>query len=203
MSAWQAGEALWRYYDLEIPGDAVATFAELRLALLDQAGQSFGDSLTLDRVTVDGHRFSRPEVPQIQEARIGESIRLLGYDLQPTSVAAGKELTLTLYWHAFAGVNSDYTVFTHLLGPDGVVYGQRDSAPLQGRYPTGRWLPGEYLVDTYVLEVSADASSGDHVVEVGMYDPTQGAARVPLYDAEGQRLQDDRLLLGQPVRVER
>jgi hypothetical protein len=60
--------------------------------------------------------------PQVHvNARLGESITLLGYTIQGANrqglaATAGGELTLDVYWRAEHKPDRDYTVYTHLLG---------------------------------------------------------------------------------------
>ena len=200
-SEWEAGEVLWRYCDLGMAEDAPATEAELRLTLVDSAGEEVGARMKLATVQIDGHHFEPPSISHTQAARIGDSIGLLGFDAEPTRVRPGDAITLTLYWGTDESVAESYTVFTHLLDPGGSLRGQKDGLPLSGRYPTDRWRPDETVVDQYVIEVAQDAPEGDYRIEVGMYDSSRGARRIPLFDADGARLPDDRMMLNVGIRV--
>lgn len=95
---------------------------------------------------------------------------------------------------------TDYTVFVHLLGPDGQVWGQVDLAPGGGQRPTSGWLPGEVIVDRYTVPVEAGAPSGIYRIEIGLYEAETGQ-RLPVTDAKGTPLPDDRVLLDQEVQV--
>ncbi len=96
---------------------------------------------------------------------------------------------------------TDYTVFVHLLGPDGQVWGQVDRAPGDGQRPTSGWLPGEVLLDRYAVPLEVGAPSGVYRVEVGLYEAATGR-RLPVKDANGSPLPDDRVLLDQEVQVQ-
>ncbi|MCP4428127.1 MAG: hypothetical protein GY803_26875, partial [Chloroflexi bacterium] len=77
---------------------------------------------------------------------------------------------LTLVWQAITPPADDYTVFVHLLGLDGVCcLWQADMMPRQNQYPTGRWLPGEVVTDSYEITLRPDASPGEYALEVGLY----------------------------------
>jgi hypothetical protein len=127
-------------------------------------------------------------------ATLGDEIRFLGYDLESETVPAGGILSFTLYWQALRPLNSSYTVFSHLLGPENQILGQRDSLPQAGDYPTTMWQPGEVVADPYSFAVSPDAPAGSHALEVGMYRLETGR-RLPVADAEGQPVADDHVLL--------
>ena len=153
--------------------------------------------LDLGTVTVQAteRAFDVPPISHLLTATLGGQVQLLGYDLLtpipasapyeraggPTTavVAPGDTITLTLYWRALTEMDEDYTVFTHLLAPDGSMTGQRDNPPVGGTYPTSLWLAGEVVTDVYTVPIRADGAPGEHRLKVGMYVAETGA-RLPL-----------------------
>jgi hypothetical protein len=128
-------------------------------------------------------------VPQNpREANLGDQVRLLGYDLAGQA-RPGQSLDLTLFWEALAPMQEDYTVFVHLVGGDGQIWGQRDSQPVTGFYPTSLWTVGEFVRDQVHLEIAPDAPAGEYRLVVGMYEPETGI-RLPVLDSRGQNLGD-------------
>jgi len=217
---WQPGERLRVFYDLSIPAQtpagvytltvAYGANGEWRMANDEMEGgtiRRFADSqihneITLGQVEVQARsrRFTLPEDIQFPvDYRLGEHIRLVGYDVGATTVRPGEQVSCTLYWQAEGTPDIGYTVFVHILDPVSRVRGQRDAPPQNGAAPTTSWLPGQVIVDPYVFSVDADAPPGEYRLEVGMYDPATGQ-RLPIYDATGNRLPDDRVLL-EPVIV--
>jgi hypothetical protein len=169
-SAWAAGEVVVDRYDARLPRDMAPGEHTLALHLL-AAGEGTGPAIAVELGTVDVEAIERTfEVPAMEETLgvdLGGRVELLGYDLaEPT---AGESLALTLYWRALAEMETDYTVFVHLLAPDGSMAGQQDAYPVAGTYPTSLWLPGEVVVDRYEIPVRADTPAGVHRLEVGMY----------------------------------
>jgi len=81
---------------------------------------------------------------------------------------------LTLYWQAVGEMDTDYTVFVHLVDGNGTVWGQDDSAPMNGTYPTTLWQPGEFVTDAHQLTLPPDLPPGDYGLEVGMYQVETG-----------------------------
>ncbi len=141
-----------------------------------------------------------PEIRREVRATLGESIRLESYDLGSAVVAPGETLQLTLHWQATAPVKSAYKVFTHLIGSanpatQSPVWAQMDGEPVGGSLPTTLWPVGQAIDDLYGLIVPTEAPPGEYEIEVGMYDPTT-LTRLPVYDANGARIQDDRVILG-------
>jgi len=119
-------------------------------------------------------------------AELGDAITLQGYRVEPESIEPGSTLHLTLYWQTRAQMTQPYTVFTHLLGPDGSSVAQQDNMPQQGRAPTTCWIPGEIIADDYALTVPADAVPGMYRLITGLYIwetgdrlPTRGTGATP------------------------
>lgn len=132
---------------------------------------------------------------------LGGQIRLMGCDVARTRVRAGEHLQFTLYWQPLTTIREDYTVFTHLLSPQGTLLAQVDRQPLQGLVPTSRWLPGGVYADRFDMELPADVPSGEAQLEVGLYQLAT-MDRLPVVTSDGQRLPEDRVLLPTPIIIE-
>lgn len=78
-------------------------------------------------------------------------------------------LTLTLTWQAVEPVIGNYSVFVHLLAPDGSKVAQRDSRPCGGACPTNTWSPGQIVLDRYELTVPQGAPAGPFRLALGLY----------------------------------
>jgi uncharacterized membrane protein len=103
-----------------------------------------------------------------------------GHSSLPESLLAGEPLALTLGWRTERPLEQDYTVFVHLIGPDGAVAGQQDKMPLNGFYPTSRWPASahesgeELLIDQYEILLPEAMETGDYRLHIGWYDATTG-----------------------------
>jgi hypothetical protein len=106
----------------------------------------------------------------------------------------GQNVAVTLVWQALATMDEDYTIFVHLLGPDGRLHGQVDTWPIQGTFPTSTWEPGEVIEDRYLVLLDDDAPPGNYQLEIGVYLLATNA-RLPVINAEGLPI-DDHVLLG-------
>jgi hypothetical protein len=137
---------------------------------------------------------AQPVVPQKVDAELGQAIRLVGYRLAQDAVSPGDSVVLTLYWQVEQPIESDYTVFVHLQGPDGGLVAQQDNPPVRGTRPTSRWVPGALIEDPYEIQVPADAAFGRYALNAGMYDPAT-VQRLEAVDADGRRLSEDRVVL--------
>jgi hypothetical protein len=102
-------------------------------------------------------------------------IALIGFDLPQATVSSSATVPITLYWNALSGeIDNGYTVFVHLLTPDGRVIAQHDGLPAQGERPTNEWVRGEYVVDRHELVWREPDYTGPAQVAVGLYDPETG-----------------------------
>ena len=62
--------------------------------------------------------------------------------------------------------------------------------------PTHTWRNGDQVVDTHRVVWSQPSYAGKATIVVGLYD-FQTQERVPAFDAIGQRLPHDRVVLGE------
>lgn len=193
-SLWAAEEIVRGQYELRIPADAPAGTAEVRVYVIGPEGPLAG-TVTVGHVEIAAveRHMDIPMMDRVLNARLGEAVVLLGYNLDLREVERGAAIRLTLYWQPQAPIPGDYKVFVHLLDTNSRISAQRDGVPALGVRPTTSWVGGEVISDDYTLQVPMDAPTGVHVIEVGMYDPITGS-RLPTYDAEVRPL-GDRLLL--------
>jgi len=198
-SSWAAGQPVRDQVDLVLPANAPPGQDTLRLRLTwlrPDGGRlacrpgwlpawlTGGDSLTLPGVQVveeENRRFDLPPVANPVHAGFGDQLELLGYDLPAAVVQPGGRLALTLFWRSRSSdIRASYSVFVHLVGPDGAIRGQQDKAPGErGKRPTSSWLTGEVIVDPVELELAPDAPPGSYQLWVGMYLASTGE-RLPV-----------------------
>jgi hypothetical protein len=108
----------------------------------------------------------------LEDVRLGETIRLRGYDL----AQEGDGLMLTLYWQADAPPEANYHVFVHVGAPNAPPVAQADGVPVDWQRPTATWRAGEVIADTYTISL-AGVEAGRYNLLVGMYDPAAGGQR--------------------------
>jgi uncharacterized membrane protein len=145
--------------------------------------------------------FSLKRSPKMAGGGSWPGIQLVGYDLDKVAYHPGEAVYLQLWWRVTSPVPTDWTVFTHLLGPaktdGGILWAGKDARPGQGSIPTTTWKPGDVILDEYPLSLSKDAPAGEYPLEVGLYDLAAAGRRAVTTDPPGQ----DHLILGK-VRVE-
>ncbi len=202
-SRWQPGEILRAPNDLLIDAAVPSGEYGLFVNLLGAGGEELlAKVLPIDKVKVQcrSRQFSEPEIRFSQRAAIGESVALVGYELDRTQLRPGDSLLLTLHWRATGRTSSSYTTFTHLLDAGHQIRGQTDSVPCAGSCPTTSWLDGEFIADQYSINVDTDAPPGEYQIGIGMYDP-KTMLRLPAFAETGAQWADDRILLDVKITV--
>jgi len=124
-----------------------------------------------------------------------KAIELVGYDLSEENISPGDAFTVTLVWRAEASLDTDYTVFVHLLDARDELVTQSDHPPRQGAYPTSFWLPGDVVRDRHVMRIDDSVSPGPCKLIVGLY-RAGSPNRLPAYDTSGARVDNDAILIG-------
>jgi len=132
--------------------------------------------------------------------RLGEHIWLKRFRLSAETLAPGDSVTVVLVWEADSEVKENYTVFCHVLSASGELVAQRDGPPIYGVRPTPGWRTGEVIEDSHEIFLGSDLAPGEYELSVGMYD-VKSMQRLDAYDAAGERLSEDRIVLGS-LRIE-
>ena len=133
------------------------------------------------------------------DADFGSKVRLLGYDLDAPNYDPGQEIDIDIYFEALDEMDTNYTVFVHLLGPTNSVDGspmwaQSDSEPCERFVPTSAWHKGEVIQHRAKLPIPKNAPTADYQLEVGLYD-LETMGRLPVVSAsEGAK--DNAVTLG-------
>jgi hypothetical protein len=128
-------------------------------------------------------QFTPPRIPHPLEANFDNQLKLLGHTaLEISETEKGQNLTISLYWQAITSPEN-LTRFVQLVGPDGgpngLVYGQNDSAPDYSHYPTHLWQPGEVVLETVTFSLHLERPPGNYTLHIGLYHPDTGQ-RLPL-----------------------
>jgi hypothetical protein len=178
---WAVGEMVRMTYRLRLPADLPGGLYSLDTGWYDttlnrlQTGEG-ADHIPLAVVSVSPVQEPSPQpLTVLQDASFVDGIRLEGYHL----LHEDGELRLTLTWVTGEYLETDYTVFVHLLDAEGTTVAQGDGPPLDGAWPTSLWPTGYRLQDLHVITLSADLPPGDYELLVGLYEPSTGL-RLPL-----------------------
>ena len=135
----------------------------LSLSPLDAA---FAEDIHLDKYQISNLKS------QISPARAA----------QPGRANPKSQISVVLQWRATAPVPRDYTVFVHLVAPDGRVAAQADARPAWVvPWPSDRWQPGQAVLDGHRISLPTDLPPGRYQVRAGLY-YWETMQRLPLLD---------------------
>ena len=177
---WQEGEMWPDGHRLVIDPDAAPGLYRVEVSFYDPATLApFGDVYAAAYLEVVSER-SDEQASAL--ATFAQGVELLVVDVGAEPWQPGA-VQVHLAWRPQKPLEAAYTFFVHLIGPDGQIVAQRDQPPLQGFYPSDRWLPGLAFQDSYSLTVATDAPPGQHRLLIGLYDPATGE-RLPLLKDE-------------------
>jgi hypothetical protein len=171
-ASWPTPQFVIDHISERVPDSFQTGDYQLHLRLLDGSDETVAEAdLGLLQLEQANRLFTLPAMEVPLDATFGNEITLHGYNVQP----GDGDYELTLLWQAIAQPAADYTVFVHLLHPDGsCCVWQQDVAPQQGQYPTTRWVPEEVVVDSYRLELPPEVAAGSYPMEVGLYLASSG-----------------------------
>ncbi|MHB1317393.1 MAG: glycosyltransferase family 39 protein [Anaerolineae bacterium] len=191
---------------IELPVTAALVPGTYRLRLSD----SEGHLLPLRDV-----RIARtPDLPAplgptvVLDATADDAIALDGYTvvgapaIGPYLLHAGDAVAVDLYWRATGVPQGNWTVFTQLIGEtynpatSGPVWGQHDSAPLEGQWPTETWRAGDSSIDRHIIQIDRQAPEGNYRLIFGLYDSVSGTRAVASFGetAAGDQLTADTIV---------
>jgi hypothetical protein len=198
---WVQGEILRDRLDLRIPATVPIGSYLLRVGVVPAGPTKATAEVTLGEVKIEGraHRFDVPQIGQPLQANFGDKIELLGYDMDGGSGRQGQPLRVAFYWRALSEMSTSYKVFTHLLGAEARIWGQKDDFPGGSTLLTTSWVKGEVVIDPYEIPLDPNIPPGSYRLEVGFYDPASGQ-RLPVVNAEGQPSADHVVLPAIDVR---
>jgi uncharacterized membrane protein len=156
---------------------------------IDLVRNSPDHRLRLREDGVELFQFTPRELPMIDvqmPVTFSNHVRLLGYNLSPTLVKTGEDITLDLFWIADDFVDNSYTVFVHVVSPEGQTVAQTDNIPVNGSYPMNRWPIGETMWDTHHLQLNDGVEAGRYEIWAGLYYWEDGK-RVEIVEGDGDR----------------
>jgi hypothetical protein len=134
-----------------------------------------------------GVTFYRMLPPQYSaDARFGDQITLVGYDLDQSTVAPGGALTFRPYWRARIVPENNYSMFVHVYpGEREELITQFDGAPSNPQRLTLTWtdLDELYIGPDVTLTLPEDLPAGAYRIVVGLYDFASGE-RLALLNGE-------------------
>ncbi len=196
---WRPGQVITTTHSINLPGDAWGVYT-LQASLLrseDSTTYLFladdgtpVETLTLPLVIRPAQTTTVSLPPATSLAEFGEDIYVLASDIRPPD-QRGQPFITVAGWTTAAPLDTNYTIFAHLVDAEGNIIAQQDQQPLGGRYPTTVWEPGEVVNDTISISLPAEAAGKTACLRLGMYNQ-QSLVRLPRSDAPGDFWQPEK-----------
>jgi hypothetical protein len=120
---------------------------------------------------------------------VGEGLALIGHDGNLAVHKPGEVIPLTLYWRALRMMDDNYTIRLTLAGEGPGQHAEWEGLPVNGRYPTPGWQPGEVVRDPWQLALPASLPAGSYQLAVALIDEEgteAGSLALGSLDVEGR-----------------
>ena len=114
-------------------------------------------------------RRDPPTVQHPVEIRLGEHVRLRGYELASPLVPAGRSLDVTFYFEALADIEEPWELFVHITDSRGRSVRNADRVPADETHPVDRWKKGEHITDPRRIFIRHGTIPGPHHVALGLW----------------------------------
>ncbi len=114
----------------------------------------------------------KPEVGRKLEARFGDAIELVGFDVKPERARPGQDLAVRYVFHSLKKTSRDIAFFVHVIKPDGIL--NADHVPVGGSHPVPNWRPGQYIIDEHDIHIPANWPGGPAKIGIGFWDKKTG-----------------------------
>ncbi|MCB9421596.1 MAG: glycosyltransferase family 39 protein [Ardenticatenaceae bacterium] len=198
-SNWPPGRLVTMPYILDLPPDINPGRAQVALSVIDGNGRFWAttdgqETVNLFPVVIEERPTLRrlPAGLERLSVNFGDEVGLRGYRVNG-SVCPGEQIQVDYAWYAAKRPSAIYAAFNHLVTTDEVAVAQVDGWPQGGRLLTTQWQPGEYIEDSFVLDIPADVVPGPYTLYVGLYNAATGD-RLPAVQ-NNERLPSDRVPL--------
>ncbi|MEZ4475177.1 MAG: hypothetical protein R3F60_31175 [bacterium] len=134
-------------------------------------------------------------------AVIEDQVRLVGYDIDKTSVKPGETLTVTWYIEGLTDRPDDNMLFVHLQGrpADKAAWQNLDHHPVEGLFPLRRLKKGKVVKDVQIITVKPDFSPGEAKLYWGVW---RGDYRLKIKNAEQVPHDKEGRVIGPAVTIE-
>lgn len=194
---WPLGEPFCDWVLVQVSPEAPTPLgATIEIGFIDpetddrlQAASPEGDPL--DLAMVRGVPILSPgALPMADRSASYVLDQAIGLDQVQLVGSTEDTITLTLVWQSLQPVPYDATTFVHLRGTHGDLLAQVDRQPLEGRFPTSYWLPGQVITDVISLSPVYDIYDRPLVLNVGMY-TWPSLERLPVVDTSATPQRDN------------
>ncbi len=196
-SRWEVGEIVTTYHFLPfVQGTPPVNYeVDMRVYIvegevqtldyIDNQGTPQGQNFVLGQVQVERPLPGQPNVygaelpylPLPEPLQLADGLQLTHALLDRSTAAPGQTVRVRLAWQSSATLPDLRPRLDLRQGEQELIV--NDVAPVQGKYPTNLWLPGDFVWEQRVLTVPATTESGEATVFVEL-----GETNYPLGNVE-------------------
>lgn len=149
---------------------------------------------------VEKHILKEEPSPQHKlNVNYGNEIELIGFDVEPAELEAGKQATFTWYWKALKAPSKNWEVFIHFDAKDKPLRQGLDHHPVDGLFKTSLWKKGQIIKDIQTVTIREDFPTTDAVPYIGLYHGNGVDARLMIVN--GAEKTEDRRAVGPTLKV--
>jgi lipoteichoic acid synthase len=110
---------------------------------------------------------TEPPIANRASARFGDAVELVGYEVQPQIVEAGRDFRVKYVFRALRELESTDSLFVHVLHRGKFL--NEDHVPAHGAFPLNKWPEGSYIIDEHTVHVPGTWKSGDARLAIGFW----------------------------------
>jgi len=110
------------------------------------------------------------EPPTDQPTSVGGYVTLMGYSLEQGAPGKDGEAVLTVWWRVDEVPPPPFSLFAHLLNPDGTLSQAADGLAV----PAEWWQPGDVIIQRHTFPLPGDLPAGDYPLHIGLYSLVDG-----------------------------
>ena len=96
-------------------------------------------------------------------------VRLRGYTISESELAAGETVFVTLYWQALGRISEDYEVFVRVIDDNGQVFAATHDFPCNGMCRTRIWKTDRITATHHWLRLSDHLPVGRYALNIGLF----------------------------------
>lgn len=124
-----------------------------------------------EREQLSGFLRTEPTAPQHRlDAKFGDKLRLVGYDLDKSTLEPGGSLRITWHWAVDGELDEGWRLFTHVADATGTDRINQDTiGVVRQLYPPSRWKKGQYVLDVQDVVLPDDWTSARATFFVGVW----------------------------------
>ena len=123
-----------------------------------------------DQEFVKKNLLSAAPTPQFAvNADLDGKVILLGADVAPNPIEAGRDVKVTQYWKVVEAPGTGWRLFDHVGGPGGAGYQNRDHGPVRSKYPVAQWKAGDIIKDEWNFSVPASWQFDNVEIRSGLW----------------------------------